>query len=171
MKLTEINFKNSLSNILRALSIYVGQFGLGGLVLAIQMVRVSSHCVIYCVIRTITKMAAAGNANCFPEKLPFFVFIEDFLFTKDDELMEDDDDSDDLSIFGCCSVFSRRNLSRICHYFEITVPSYQPDVFRSHFRLSRSTFELLCRLIVPTETFLEEIHSGGKSLTLQNRLL
>ncbi|XP_015780049.1 PREDICTED: uncharacterized protein LOC107357926 [Acropora digitifera] len=45
----------------------------------------------------------------------------------------------------------RRDISRINDYFEVTVPRYQHDVFRSHFHMTRRTFELLVHMIGPSE--------------------
>ena len=33
----------------------------------------------------------------------------------------------------------------------MTVPVYELDVFRSHFRMTRTTFELLAQMIIPSE--------------------
>jgi len=52
-----------------------------------------------------------------------------------DEFMVDDDDIIVLSATGRC--YTRRNLNRIYNFVEITVPSYLPDEFKSHFRMTR----------------------------------
>ena len=58
---------------------------------------------------------------------------------------------DDIFLFAATGIFMRRDISRINDYFEVTVPRYQPDVFRSHFRMTRRTFELLVHMIGPSE--------------------
>jgi len=67
----------------------------------------------------------------------------------------DEDDSrefteadDDVFILAVASTVMRRNLSRIRGYVETTVASYLGDEFRSHFRMTRNTCELLTREIV-----------------------
>ena len=45
-----------------------------------------------------------------------------------------------LSAIGRC--YTRRNLNRFYSFMEITVPSYLPDEFKSHFRMTRETREL-----------------------------
>ena len=40
---------------------------------------------------------------------------------------------------------------RIAQYFEVTVPRYHCEGFRSHFRMSSSTFEPLAQLLAPSE--------------------
>ena len=57
-----------------------------------------------------------------------------------DELMVDDDNIIVLSAIGRC--YTRRNLNRIYNFMEITVPSYLPDEFKSHFRMTRETCKL-----------------------------
>ena len=47
-------------------------------------------------------------------------------------------------------VYEERNFPNSC-YFEVTVPVYELDVFRSHFRMTRTTFELLAQMIIPSE--------------------
>ena len=58
---------------------------------------------------------------------------------KVDEFFDDSDDLTHLSVACCCM---RRHLNRVANFFETTVPSYFPDEFKSHFRMTRQTFEL-----------------------------
>ena len=68
-------------------------------------------------------------------------------FDLENELFEDEDD---LTMLSAVSCFMRRDLNRIRDYFEVTVPSYTPSEFRSHFRMTRGTCETLCREILNT---------------------
>ena len=68
-------------------------------------------------------------------------------FDLENELFEDEDDLTMLSTMSC---FMRLDLNRIQDYFEVTVPSYTPNEFCSHFRMTRGTCETLCREIVNT---------------------
>ena len=88
----------------------------------------------------IFKMADVGSL------LFVLELLEDFEFTND--IMDDDDD---IVVFGVVSCFMRRNLTRISDYFEQTVPSYLPDEFRQHFRMTRETYEILTREIIQTK--------------------
>ena len=58
------------------------------------------------------------------------------------------EESDDLLLLGATSIFMRRDLNRVLGYFEATVPLYSLCEFQSHFRLTRATFEELCREVV-----------------------
>ena len=68
---------------------------------------------------------------------------EDTLFVKDAE--------DEVLFLSISCIFSRRELARIAQYFEVTVPRYHCDGYRSHFRMSSSTFEPLAQLLAPSE--------------------
>ena len=59
-------------------------------------------------------------------------------FDRENELFEDEDDLMMLSAMSC---FMRCNLNRIQDYLEVTVPSYTPCEFHSHFRMTRGTCE------------------------------
>lgn len=39
---------------------------------------------------------------------------------------------------------SSEEMARVGHYYEITIPSYTLDEFKTHFRFSRDTFESTC---------------------------
>ena len=60
------------------------------------------------------------------------------------------EEEDDLPMFSMAAILARRNLNRCLRYFEQTVPFYSVDEFQSHFRLKRSTFEVLVREVVGT---------------------
>ena len=74
------------------------------------------------------------------------VFSE-FLFSEEEEILLKDSEEDELVLLSRCCVFSTRKWARISQYFEATVPRYHCDVFRSHFRMTASVFEMLNRLL------------------------
>ena len=79
-------------------------------------------------------------------------FFADFLSAEEEEaLFGESREEDDFIFISTTSIFSRRALARILEYFEETVPLYHGDVFRSHFRMMRSTFETLCQVLAPSE--------------------
>ena len=79
-------------------------------------------------------------------------FFVDFLSAKEEEaLLGESREEDDFIFISTTSSFSRRTLARISEFFEETVPLYHCDVFRSHFRMTLSTFETLCQLLAPSE--------------------
>lgn len=75
----------------------------------------------------------------------------DFLFSEEENILLQEGDADELILLASCCVFFRRKWARISRYFESTVPRYHCDVFRSHFRMSKSTFEMLVNLLAASE--------------------
>ena len=55
------------------------------------------------------------------------------------------DDSDDVIHLSATCCFMRRHLHRVPNFLETTVLSYFPDEFKSHFRMTRQTFELFAQ--------------------------
>ena len=61
-----------------------------------------------------------------------------------------EEEYDDLPMFSMAALIARRSLNRCHGYFEQTVPFYSIDEFQSHFRMKRTTFEILMREVVGT---------------------
>ena len=78
-------------------------------------------------------------------------FLLDFLSPEEEDTLFMNDAEDEVLFFSISCIFSRRELARIAQYFEVTVPRYHCDGYRSHFRMSSSTFELLAQLLAPSE--------------------
>ena len=85
-----------------------------------------------------------------------------------DELMVDDDDIIVLSAIGRC--YTRRNLNRIYNFMEITVPSYLPDEFKSHFRMTRETCELFAQGVMRTARITLGNTSGRPAIPLAKQV-
>jgi hypothetical protein len=47
----------------------------------------------------------------------------------------------------------RVDIPRVENYYEVTIPRYSPDDFKSHFRLTRETFQSTCQRLSQTEEF------------------
>ena len=67
----------------------------------------------------------------------------EFFWCDEEEVVMENEIEEDIIFFSAIRLFMRREISRIRGYFEVTVPMYELDVFRSHFRMTRTTFELL----------------------------
>ena len=78
-------------------------------------------------------------------------FFADFLSAEEEALFGESREEDDFIFISTTSIFSRRALARISEYFEETVPLYHGDVFKSHFRMTLSTFETLCQVLAPSD--------------------
>ena len=75
-------------------------------------------------------------------------------FEDSEVLLDLLEEEEDFPILGAACCFMRRNLNRVAGYFEATVNMYSPGEFQSHFRLSRGSFEQLCREVINTDRIL-----------------
>lgn len=80
-----------------------------------------------------------------------FLSVCEFFWCGEEEVALENEIEEDVVFFSALRLFMRREISRIRGYFEVTVPVYELDVFRSHFRMTRTTFELLAQMIIPSE--------------------
>lgn len=71
--------------------------------------------------------------------------LDDFEVETNDVLGEDDD----ITFFSVASSYMRRNLNRVRDYFEGTIPLYLPVEFKSHFRMTRQTFDVFTHALMP----------------------
>ena len=62
----------------------------------------------------------------------------------DNELTLGCEDDGELLLIGAVIPFMRRILNRNEGFYEVVVPGYCVDEFRSHFRMTKNTFEALC---------------------------
>ena len=60
------------------------------------------------------------------------------------------DDSDDVIHLSVACFFMRRHLNLVPNFFETTVPSYFPDEFKVHFRMTRQTFQIFAQDVMTT---------------------
>ena len=79
------------------------------------------------------------------------LIVCEFFWCGEEEVAMENEIEEDVVFFFAIRLFMRREISRIRGYFEVTVPVYELDVFRSHFRMTRTTFELLAQMIIPSE--------------------
>ena len=75
-----------------------------------------------------------------------------FIETAEDFEIENEilDEEEESIVFSCLASFARRNLNRIEGFYEATFPRYSPSEFQSHFRMTKTTMETVCREIVNT---------------------
>ena len=97
-------------------------------------------------------IADEGQQNKMDDKVAV-PLICDFLVNCDEEIerfLRNENDFDFVAIAGVSCCFVRRNLTRIQNYFESTVSNYFGDEFAAHFRMTRTTAELLTREVINT---------------------
>ena len=80
-------------------------------------------------------------------------FFADFISAEEEEeaLSGESGEEDEFIFIKKTRIFSRRALARISEVFEEAVPLYRGDVFRSHFRMTRTTLETFCQMLAPSE--------------------
>ena len=80
------------------------------------------------------------------------VMLDEVIDTSiDEQLLLDYDNDGEIHLFAAnIGAFMRRDLNRIVGFYEIVVPAYSVDEFRSHFRMTKNTFEVLSRELAAT---------------------
>ena len=61
----------------------------------------------------------------------------------DEELLLDYEEDREFHLISTTAAFMKRDLKRIVGFCEIVVSSYAIDEFRPHFRMTKTTFEVL----------------------------
>ena len=87
----------------------------------------------------------------------------------DEELLLDYDNDGEIHLLAAIGAFMRRDLNRIVGFYEIVVPSYSVDEFRSHFRMTKNTFEALSRELAATGAIPTGNRFGRKPIPLQKQ--
>ena len=82
-----------------------------------------------------------------PELVNVFAALEEDDAELNYSVLESEDD---LILLAAVSSFMRRSLNRVNGYFEATIPAYLSGEFKSHFRRTRQTCELLAQEIMHT---------------------
>ena len=90
-------------------------------------------------------------------------FFAEFLFSEEEKVLFKGCE-DEFALNSCSWIFRRRNLTNICRYFDVF--RSRGDVFRNHFRVSTSTFEMLCHLLASSEDFPKDNSFGRPRIKL-----
>ena len=67
----------------------------------------------------------------------------------DEELLLDHEEGEEFQVIATTSAFMKRELKRNVGFCEVVVP-YSIEEFKSHFRMTKTTFEVLARELVAT---------------------
>ena len=68
----------------------------------------------------------------------------------DKELLLDYEEDGEFHLISATAAFMKRDLKRIVGFREVVVPSYAIAEFRSHFRMTKTTFEVLAQELAAT---------------------
>ena len=92
-------------------------------------------------------------------------------FDDDLEIEELNEEEDTIEIFSAVSSFMRRDLNRIEGFYEATIPAYTPSEFQSHFRMTKTTFEVISGEIVNTGKIPVGIRRGRHPILPEKQIL
>ena len=99
------------------------------------------------------------------------LFLFEMLEVSVEEEIVINSEDDEVDIFAAASTFMRRNLQRTEGYFEHTLPGYSLDEFKSHFRMTRATMEVLCRVVQATGRVPQRHSFGRPPIPLHKQVL
>ena len=74
--------------------------------------------------------------------------LDESLAADEEELLIDFDDEEEICVIAGTSIFMRRDLNRNYRFCDVIVPTHSIDEFKSHFRTTRGTLDILCREVV-----------------------
>lgn len=92
-------------------------------------------------------------------------------FSVEEEGLMNSEDDCEINILAAVATFMRRKLHRNEGYFEFALPTYSIDEFKSHFRMTRSTMEALCREVQTTGRVPQRHAFGRPPIPLQKQVL
>ena len=92
-------------------------------------------------------------------------------FALKEESLVNSDDDDLIPILAAIATYTRRDLHRNQRFYENILPAYTTDEFKSHFRMTRGTFEPLCREVQATGRFPRQNAFGRPPIPLDKQVL
>ena len=76
--------------------------------------------------------------------------LDEPLAADEEEMLIDSDDEEEICVIAATSIFMRRDLNRNSGFYDVIVPTYSIDEFRSQFRITKGTLDILCREMAAT---------------------
>ena len=87
------------------------------------------------------------------------------------KLLLDHEEDEEFQVIAATSAFMKRELKRNVGFCEVAVSSYSIEEFRSHFHITKTTFEVLARELAATGAIPTGNHFGRKPIPLQKQIL
>ena len=112
---------------------------------------------------------AAVNTPTSMQKFTFSLFMETIEEANEIESMviENDDDTSILCSLNFVEELKKKNRhAKIGNYFESVVPRYIEKDFRTMFRMSRGSLQILCEQISSNHNFVRTNFGGRKPISL-----
>ena len=99
------------------------------------------------------------------------LMLDEPLAADEEEMLIDSDDEDEICVIAATFIFMRRDLNRTYRFCDVTVPTYSIDEFKSHFRMTRGTLDILCREVAATGIIPQGNRFGGPPIPVQCQVL
>ena len=99
------------------------------------------------------------------------LMLDEPLAADEEELLIDSDDEEEICVIAATSIFMRRDLNRNYRICDVIVPIYSIDEFKSHFRMTRGTLDVLCREVAATGIILQGNCFGRPPIPVQCQVL
>ena len=110
---------------------------------------------------------AAVNTPTSMQKFTFSLFMETIEEANEIESMVIENDDDTLYSLNIVENLKKKNRhARIGDYFESVVPRYIEKDFRTMFRMSRGSLQILCEQISSNHNFVRTNFGGRKPISL-----
>ena len=92
----------------------------------------------------------------------------------EDVLLDCDDGEKEIrAVLAAESVFNKERITwhRIQRYYEDTVPLLHDKIFQKHFRMSRTSFEDLCKRLSTSKEFIKKNRGGRPMITFDKQVI
>ena len=89
------------------------------------------------------------------------LMLDEPLAADEEEMLIDSDDEEEICVIAATSIFMRRDLNKNYGFCDVIVPTYSIDEFKSHFRITRGTLDILCREVAATGIMIRRGGSSG----------
>ena len=99
------------------------------------------------------------------------LMLDESLAADEEEMLIDSDDEEEICVIAATSIFMRRDLNRNFGFLEVIVPTYSIDEFKSHFRMTRGTLDILCREVAATGIIPQGNRFGRPPIPVQCQVL
>ena len=99
------------------------------------------------------------------------LMLDETLAADEEEMLIDSDDEEEVCVIAAISIFIRRDLNRTDGFCDVIAPTYSRDEFKSHFRVTRGTLDILCREVAATGIIPQGNRFGRPPIPVQCQVL
>lgn len=99
------------------------------------------------------------------------LMLDEPLVADEEKKLIDYDDEEEICVIAVTSIFMRQDLNRNYGFCDVIVPTYSIDEFKSHFRMTRGTLDILCREVAATGIIPQGDRFGRPPIPVQCQVL